>query len=191
MSTIEVWWIGIALAMDCFAVSVSSGISARKIIPGLMLTAILAFGLFQGAMLLGGYGSVFYFSNYLTIVGRWISVALLGFLGGKMVWDDIHPNKNEEKPNILTYKNIPILAIATSIDAMAVGVSFTFLQDVDWNFMMYVFAVVAFSSSLLSALGMGIGVVVGKKLHFPTSFIGGVILISIAIKIVIEYFTEI
>jgi putative Mn2+ efflux pump MntP len=74
---------------------------------------------------------------------------------------------------------------------MAVGVSFTFLQDVDWNFMMYVFAVVAFSSSLLSALGMGIGIVVGKKLQFPTSFIGGVILISIAIKIVIEYFTEI
>lgn len=190
MSTIEVWWIGIALAMDCFAISISTGISTRKVLPGLMLTAILAFGLFQGGMLLGGYGSVFYFSTYLTIVGRWISVALLGFLGGKMVWDDIHSKDDEEKPNILTYRNIPILAIATSIDAMAVGVSFTFLQNIDWYFMMYVFAVVAFCSSLLSTMGMGIGIIVGKKLHFPTSFIGGVILISIAIKIVIEYFTK-
>lgn len=188
MSTIEVWWIGIALAMDCFAISIACGISARKIVFGVMSVMILAFGLFQGGMLLAGYGCTSLLSGYLTMAGKWIAVALLTFLGGKMIWDDICPRR-KENASCLSYRQIPVLATATSIDALSVGVSFSCMQNMDWNQTLAASGVVAFCSFLLSAVGMGLGIFIGEKVNFPTSFIGGIILISIAIKMIIEYFT--
>lgn len=190
MSSIEVWWIGIALAMDCFAISVATGISSRKLLPGLMTTAILAFGIFQGGMFMAGYGGTSFFSEYFTIIGKWISVVLLVFLGTKMIWEDFHPQEKKHS-GMLTYRNIPLLAIATSLDAMAVGISFSFIQNAGWHYMLCISAVIAFCSSFLSIMGMGIGILVGEKLHFPTSFIGGIILICIAIKTVVEHIANI
>ncbi len=189
MSTIEIWWIGIALAMDCFAVSIASGIKARKIIAGVMLAMILAFGLFQGGFFLAGYAGTCFFSHYISTIGRWIAVGLLGFLGAKMIWDDVRPG-TQEHTSRLSYKAVPVLAIATSIDAMAVGVSFSCMEHMSQYRIAYAAAVITFCSSLLSAIGLALGIYIGEKVHFPTSFIGGIILIFIAIKMIIEYFTS-
>lgn len=189
MSTIEIWWIGIALAMDCFAVSIASGIKARKILIGIMASMILAFGLFQGGFFLTGYVGTCFISSHISAVGKWIAVGLLGFLGAKMIWDDVKPGASEETGR-LSYKTVPILAVATSIDALAVGVSFSCMENMSQYQIAYAAAVITFCSSLLSAIGLALGIYIGEKIHFPTSFIGGIILIFIAIKMIIEYFTQ-
>lgn len=188
MSTIEIWWIGIALAMDCFAVSIASGIKARRILIGIMMAMILAFGLFQGGFFLAGYVGTSLFSSYISTIGRWIAVGLLGFLGAKMIWDDVRPCTSEDT-GCLSYKSVPLLAIATSIDAMAVGVSFSCMEHMSQYRIAYATVVITFCSSLLSAVGLALGIYIGEKVCFPTSFIGGIILIFIAIKMIIEYFT--
>lgn len=188
MSTIEIWWIGIALAMDCFAISIAAGISSRKFLPALMIVMIVAFGMFQGGMELVGYKFTSLLSAHLTMIGKWIAVGLLTFLGAKMIWDDMH-SKEGEQIGFLTFRKIPILAIATSIDALAVGISFSCMQNMNGHKIMYATGVIAFCSSFLSAIGLALGIFIGEKIHFPTSFIGGIILIFIAVKMVIEYFT--
>lgn len=190
MSTIEIWWIGIALAMDCFAVSFSLGISARRVVLGVMAAMIVVFGLFQGLFFLAGYAGVSLVSPYITALGNWVAVALLTFLGAKMIWEDVRPSKSKESASSPSLRTVPLLAVATSIDALAVGVSFSCMPTMQPHRVAYATGVITFCSSLLTAVGLALGIYVGEKLHFPTSFMGGSILLFIALKMVMEYFIQ-
>jgi len=186
MSIIEIWLLAIALAMDCFTVSIAAGLSARKIILFPMITMILLFGLFQGGMTWIGYIGTSLFYQYFTSIDHWIAFALLSYLGGNMIWGSLHP-ENEHGGEILCYRKLPTLAIATSIDALAVGISFACMESMTQNSILIPVIIIGVCSSLFTILGLGIGIVAGKKLNLNVELIGGIILISIGIKILIEH----
>lgn len=186
MTAIEIWFLGIALAMDCFTVSIAAGLTQKKVVPDKMLAMILAFGLFQGGMTWIGYLGATLAHSLIESTDHWIAFVLLCYLGGKMIWESLKGNE-EEKNSLLTWMNIPTLAIATSIDALAVGVSFACADGISGNSIIYAVAVIAFCSSILTMVGLGIGLFAGKKLNFPVEAIGGVILIVIGVKILIEH----
>lgn len=188
MNATEIWLLGIALAMDCFTVSLVGGIVARRFIWRPMLTTALLFGLFQGGMMTAGYLGAFFFRNFLEPVDHWIAFLLLTYLGVRMIWDD--NQKEEEKTfNPLDYKVIFTLAIATSIDAMAVGISFAFLRADTWWSILHPAGIVGLVSFLFTLAGQGIGITAGRRLHLPVESLGGCILILIGVRILIEHLT--
>ena len=109
MSTLEIWLIGLALAIDCFAVCMTTGITTRRFVHDRMIVMALCFGLFQGGMTLLGFWGINFFSDYLKPVDHWIAFILLAYLGGQMIWDGLHP-KEEKRINLLSYRNIMAMA---------------------------------------------------------------------------------
>lgn len=186
MTAIEIWFLGIALAMDCFTVSIAAGLTQKKVISGKMLAMILAFGLFQGGMTWIGFTGASLAHNLIESTDHWIAFTLLCYLGGKMIWESLKGNE-KEKSSLLTWWNIPTLAVATSIDALAVGVSFACLDNISSSNIMNPVCIIALCSSLFTTAGLGIGIFAGKKLSFPVEAIGGLILIGIGVKILIEH----
>ena len=183
MTILELILLGIGLAMDCFAVSLSKGIAARKFYPtGLLITALF-FGLFQAGMPLIGYLAGTYFASLIAKVAPWIALALLGFIGGKMVKEHFSENDDEDHADAdYTLKTIVILAVATSIDALATGLLFVNASEILWTAV----AIIGICSFLFSVLGTTIGVTIGSRFRFPAELIGGLILIGIGLKIWIE-----
>ncbi|MBQ0075663.1 MAG: manganese efflux pump [Bacteroidales bacterium] len=184
MDCFSIILIGIGLAMDCFAVSISQGlvvdiheVFAKRQHPWLM--AVL-FGLFQGGMPLIGYyaGTLCrsFFSHYAGI----IALALLGWIGGKMIYESFQ--KDEPKPVDWSARNLIALAIATSIDALATGVIFIPCPESLWLGI----SIIALCSFIFSVAGYLIGVFVGSKFRLNVEMIGGLILIGIGLKIFIE-----
>lgn len=179
--------IGLALAMDCFAVSITAGTIAKRLVARPMLAMILAFGFFQGAMVLAGWYVSSLFSRILAPVDHWIAFALLSVIGIQMIREGFSP-KEEAKFNPFDYKVILTLAVATSIDAMAVGVSMAFMQlGNGWEAVAQPVIVIAALSSLLTIAGLGAGILAGRKIPFSMTPVGGIILIGIGIKIIIEH----
>ena len=189
MSVLTIILFSIGLAMDCFAVSVSKGLAvdlhevfAKRQHPWLM---VVLFGLFQGGMPLIGYyaGTIFrdFFSRYAGI----IALLLLGYIGGKMIWESGQRNKEEgqrNKEEDFSLKTLFILAIATSIDALATGVIFIPHPESLWLGI----SIIALGSFIFSIAGYLIGVFVGSKFKLNVELIGGLILIAIGLKIFIE-----
>ena len=187
MSTLEIWLIGLALAIDCFAVCMTTGITTRRFVHDRMIVMALCFGLFQGGMTLLGFWGINFFSDYLKPVDHWIAFILLAYLGGQMIWDGFHP-KEEKGINLLSYRNIMAMAIATSIDAFAIGISFACLDGVyDYTNILFPIAIIAICSFLLSIVGLCLGISLGKKTNWPVEIAGGTILIIIGIKTLIEH----
>lgn len=187
MHITEAILLGLALAMDCFTVSITSGSIAKRIVPHPMLTMILLFGLFQGGMVTIGWYVSNLFSHILAPVDHWIAFGLLAFIGIQMIREGKRGEKEEPRFNPLSYKVIFTLAVATSIDAMAVGVSMAFMQLNTWHSICMPVIVIAVISSLLTVCGLFTGITIGRKIPFSTAPIGGVILIGIGIKIIIEH----
>lgn len=186
MSNWEIWLLGIALAMDCFSVSIAAGISAQRWIRNSMTAMMILFGIFQAGMTLLGYLGISLFSNLLQSIDHWIAFGLLCYLGIRMIYESF--KKEEEKSfNLLDYKVIVTMAIATSIDALAVGISFGCLYDGQLNAIAYPVCVIGLCSTMFSALGLSIGIKVGKKTPLPAEAFGGVVLMAIGIKILIEH----
>lgn len=184
MNQLEIWWTGIALAMDCMAVSVAASVGARRFLAGLMSALSVSCGLFQGAFFLAGKAGTDSLIPNLSQSGYWLAVAVLCLLGAKMLYD-AKKEDGEEKALLLTARNIPLLAIATSIDALAVGVSFTCFPHTQACSATYAAGVIAFCSFLLSAAGLALGLYLGKKKSFPTTFVGGIILLALALKMAV------
>lgn len=179
--------LGLALAMDCFAVSITSGSIVKRIMVRPMLTMTLCFGLFQGGMVIAGWFVSSLFSSILAPIDHWIAFGLLSIIGIQMIREGFSP-KEETKFDPLDYKVILTLAIATSIDAMAVGVSMAFMQIGNgWSAILQPAYIIALISSLLTVIGLGIGIFVGRKIPFCMTPVGGLILIGIGIKIIIEH----
>ena len=187
MDILSIILISIGLAMDCFAVSTAKGLQHARWSMWAVLMAIL-FGLFQGGMPLIGYFAGTIFADFFSRFAPWIALLLLTFIGGKMVWESREQeteNKKQETGNSeqgWSVWNLIVLAIATSIDALATGVIFIPVPEVLW----LAIGVIAFTSFAFSIAGYLIGVFVGKRFKLNVELIGGLILIGIGLKIFIE-----
>ena len=188
MSLFELFVLAVGLSMDAFAVSVCKGLSMRKITLKNAGIVGLYFGGFQAGMPLIGYFLGLQFKNYIMSVDHWIAFILLGFLGIKMIQeamskDDDEDNKIEDENEMLSFKNMSILAVATSIDALAVGITLAFLQ-VDIVPAVSFIGIITF---VLSMVGVKIGNVFGVKYKSKAELVGGIILIFMGVQILLEH----
>lgn len=187
MDLISIILIGIGLAMDCFAVSTTKGLCQGRWCKEALLMAFL-FGLFQGGMPLIGYYTGTLFSTFFSRFAPWIALGLLGFIGGKMIVEGVKdtPDPLSKGDSCEMHKgwslgNTLMLAVATSIDALATGVIFIPVPECLWLGV----GIIALTSFLFSIMGYEIGRRVGK-LKVNVELIGGIILVTIGLKIFIE-----
>lgn len=180
MGIVELFVLAVGLSMDAFAVSICKGLSLGKIEKKHMCIAGAWFGGFQALMPLIGYFLGSLFAEMITRYAHWIAFALLLFLGGKMVKEAF--DKEEEMDNSMTAASMFLLAVATSIDALAVGVTFAFLKVAIIPAVSFI-GIITF---LFSAAGVKIGSIFGMKYRAKAEICGGVILILIGIKILLE-----
>ena len=186
MSFFEVLMIGVGLSMDAFAASVCKGLSMRRASAENILLIGVFFGGFQALMPLIGYFLGKQFEDYIVSVDHWIAFALLAFIGGKMIADVVRDGGEEEsavKEDRLRLREILMLALATSIDALAVGISFAFLKVE----IISAVATIGLTTLLPSALGVVIGHGFGARYKNKATLAGGVILILIGTKILLEH----
>jgi len=175
--------IAVGLAMDCFAVSIAQGLGTNvrdvKQQPKVLLMAFL-FGLFQGGMPLIGYFAGTLFADFFSRYAPWIALILLAFIGGKMIIESF--KKKEKHTANWTLRFLLLMAVATSIDALATGVIFIPVPERLWLGI----SLIACVSFLFSILGCIIGSVLGTRFKLNVELIGGLILIGIGIKIWVE-----
>ena len=190
LSFLDIALLSVALAMDCFTVSIVCGISCRRWMPRLMLQMSVLFGVFQALMPLIGWLGTSLFSQYLEAVDHWIAFGLLSFLGGRMIRESVSSGNNEEHhsiPSALTTQLL--LAVATSIDALAIGISFActgYKTVAQLSFPLVVIGVGSFLCSVLgNRLGIRFGIAIRRKLN-PELF-GGLVLIFIGIKVLLTH----
>ena len=186
MSFIEILLIGIGLSMDAFSVSLCKGLTTKQFSWKMALICGLWFGVFQALMPVIGYFLGEQFEQYITEVDHWIAFGLLFLIGANMIREALskkeQPNQKTED-NSLGFKTMLLLAIATSIDALAVGISFACIQVKIWSSVLIIGA----TTFLFSVLGVKIGNVFGSKFEKGAGIIGGIILILIGLKILLEH----
>ena len=183
MSLWELFMIAVALSMDAFAVAVCKGLSIRRAGLKYSLTVGLYFGAFQGLMPLLGYLLGVNFQNTITSVDHWIAFILLGGIAINMIREALKKDEEENLDSSLTPRSMLPLAVATSIDALAVGVTFAFLKVSIVPAVSFI-GVVTF---ILSAIGVKIGNVFGARYKSKAELFGGVVLILIGVKILLEH----
>lgn len=181
----ELFLIGVGLSMDAFAVSVCKGLGMSKVNKKQTLLIGLFFGGFQAFMPFVGWVLGTQFKQYITAFDHWVAFILLSFIGGKMIWEVFHPDEDMEegKDQPFLLKELLMLAIATSIDALAVGIIFA-LQQYPILEAISIIGVVTF---LLSVLGVYIGNFFGSRYKNKAELAGGIILIGIGLKILLEH----
>ncbi|MEG1684440.1 MAG: manganese efflux pump MntP family protein [Bacteroides sp.] len=187
MSNIEIWLLAIGLAMDCLAVSIASGIILKKIDWRTMLTMSFFFGFFQAAMPFIGWLGANYFSQFIQDVDHWVAFALLLFLGGKMIIESFKDEDCKKDFDPSSLKVILALSIATSIDALAVGISFAFLGMNTVSSILSPILIIGFVSFMLSLCGLLFGIFCGNRRNLRVELWGGIILVAIGTKILIEH----
>lgn len=188
MGFVELLLTGVSLAMDAFAVSVCKGLGMKKI--NWMHTFVIAlfFGGFQAIMPLIGWAVGSLFADYIAAIDHWIAFALLAFIGAKMLWGAFHEDVGSsgeavEAADKLDLKELVMLAIATSIDALAVGVTLAFLGV---NIVEAI-AVIGAVTFVISFAGVAIGNQFGSRFERPATIAGGVVLILLGVKILVEH----
>lgn len=184
MNTVELLLLGLALAMDAFAVSLSKGVSLRKITFKTAFIIALTFGLFQGLMPVLGFLLGERFEGLMSQFNHWIAFILLALIGLKMLKEAFSEEEDEELESRLDPKELILLGIATSIDAMAVGVSLAFLK-VDLATSAFIIFLVTF---LLCFIGVNVGNLAGTKYQKKAEILGGIVLILIGLKTLLDHF---
>lgn len=178
---------GAGLSMDAFAVSICKGLSMRKVNKKQSLVIGLFFGGFQALMPFIGWLLGSRFEQYITSIDHWIAFILLGFIGGKMVVEAIR--EKDEAVEVrkmdppLDFKEMFILAIATSIDALAVGITFAFLQVP----IVEAVSIIGITTFVISVIGVYVGNFFGNRYKKKAELAGGIILILIGLKILLEH----
>lgn len=193
----ELFMIAIGLSMDAFAVSICKGLGMHRL--DVRQGAIIAafFGGFQALMPVLGWALGSQFAQFVTAVSHWVAFALLAFVGGKMLWDALR-NEEDEEPGVaprgwdgaagtavpaqLDIRELFILAVATSIDAFAVGVSFAFLDVA----IAPSAALIGVTTFALAFVGVAIGHQFGRRWERPATFVGGLVLVAIGLKVLLE-----
>lgn len=187
MTGLENWLIALGLAMDCLAVSIASGIILKKVQWKSMLVMALFFGFFQGFMPFLGWLGASRFSHLIENVDHWIAFFILLFLGGRMIWESFKEEECKKEFNPSSLKVVLTLAVATSLDALAVGVSYAFLGIKSVDAIVSPICVIAFVSFVMSLFGLFFGIFFGCKRNLKVELWGGLILIAIGVKILIEH----
>lgn len=183
MSFWEILLLAVGVSMDAFAVSIGKGLSAQRASWREALTVGLWFGGFQALMPVIGYYLGISFADLVTKVDHWIAFGLLLLIGGNMIREALQPEDEKTAGTSFGFKTMLVLAIATSIDALAVGISFAFLGTNLWRAIL----IIGLTTFAFSAVGLLIGKKVGSRFHAGAEILGGVILIAIGIKILIEH----
>lgn len=185
MSLSILFMTAVGLSMDAFAVAICKGLSVKKAKINHMLITGLYFGLFQAAMPLIGYFVGKQFSQYIERFDHWIAFVLLGLIGANMIREALSKDDDEEECNAsFGFKAMFPMAIATSIDALAVGVTYALLPDVN---IVPAVSFIGITTFLFSFAGVKIGNVFGARFKSKAELAGGIILILIGIKILLEH----
>ena len=182
MGLFELVLVGFGLAMEAFAVAIGKGLNTRRIVPRQDLITGLWFGGFQALMPIVGYLLGCSFSSSVESIDHWIAFTLLAIIGLNMIREAIWGDEEHADADF-GVRNMFIMAVATSIDALAVGVSIAFLASDIWVAALII-GVITF---LMSALGVVIGHSIGARLGGMAALLGGIILIAIGTKILIEH----
>lgn len=183
MEIVSVILIAVGLAMDCFAVSITTGISVKKHRIRRAAMIALSFGFFQGFMPILGWLAGLGLKDFITGVDHWIAFGLLSFIGAKMIYESVRLKKEKDEKSAFNGYLVLILSIATSIDALAVGVSFAFLHVS----IVIPVLVIAGIAAALSFAGFFVGQKLGHFFENRIEILGGLILIGIGLKILIEH----
>ena len=184
MGILELIILAIGLAMDAFAVSICKGLAMKK--TGIKECTIVGlwFGGFQAAMPLIGYFLGKAFEKYITSLDHWIAFILLALIGAMMIKESVE--KDEEADASLSVKTMVVMAIATSIDALAIGISFGVLPDVNITLAVALIGIITLA---LCMVGVKVGNIFGAKYKSKAEFAGGIILVLLGTKILIEHLT--
>jgi len=185
---VELLLIAVGLSMDAFAVAICAGLSMKMATMKKSLIVGLYFGLFQATMPIAGYFLAIQFSDKIMAFDHWIAFVLLAIIGGKMILESLKKEPNTDDSNnakeiSLRSSSMLPLAVATSIDAMAVGISFAFLDVEIWSSASYI----GITTLILSMIGVKIGNLFGLRLKSKSELAGGVILVLIGLKILLEH----
>jgi len=183
MGILEIILIAIGLSMDAFAVSVTLGLSVKKLKMKEVLLPGIYFGSFQALMPLVGYFSGVYFASKIHFLDHWIAFVLLALIGGKMIKDSFEKDEEKVKGNPFQFVTLLLLAVATSIDALAVGVAFAFLDVAIWTTIL----IIGFTTFCISLIGVKVGNICGAKYKSKAEFLGGAVLVLLGFKILIEH----
>ena len=183
MDIISIILIAVGLAMDAFAVSIASGISIKQNRKRAAITMAAFFGGFQMLMPAVGYAVGLTFKDLITAVDHWVAFGLLAFIGGKMIYDAVAAKEECKEDKNLKMKVLLTLSVATSIDALMVGLSFAFLQ----TSILLPVAVIGAVTFGLSCVGFFFGCALGHIFGNKIKIVGGLILIAIGLQILLEH----
>lgn len=183
MGILELLVLAVGLSMDAFAVAVCKGLSTKEVKWKHYLVVGVWFGGFQALMPTVGYILGSSFEKYIKSVDHWVAFVLLAFIGGNMLKDGLS-KQTETTDASFSFRSMFLLAIATSIDALAVGITFALLPDVNVSFAVLFIGVITF---ILSAVGLKVGNLFGLRYKNKAEIAGGVILILIGVKILLEH----
>lgn len=187
MDLLSILLIAFGLAMDSFAVSISRGICTKNLLSSQAIKLALVFGLFQGAMPAIGYFVGQFFADTIKMIDHWVAFFILGIIGVKMIIESLKKEdcKCDDKcaADNFQLKFLATLAIATSIDALAAGLIFTPFPDK----ILLAVIIIGLVTFIMSFLGIKLGFLFGSKLKFNFEMVGGIVLILIGTKILIEH----
>ena len=188
MGLLELFLIAVGLSMDAFAVSVCKGLSVRTLKAKHAVICGLYFGGFQLLMPLIGFALGVRFQSLITSIDHWIAFVLLAWIGGNMIRESRAEEEEDEQPSDgqVKHKELLVLAVATSIDALAVGVTFS-MVELSVSIWLAV-CLIGCTTFLISLGGVYVGNVFGAKYKNKAEFVGGTILILIGVKIILEHF---
>ena len=182
MNILTLLLLALSLAMDCFAVSCTAGLTQPNLKWRNILLFSFSFGFFQAMMPLLGYLLGVTISQFISRFAPWIAFAILTFIGGKMIWEAVRDN-GETMVDMTSLKRVLILSVATSIDALAVGFSFSLLEDTSISLTVIMIGIVSF---LASIIGYNLSRILGKRMKANIAeIVGGIVLIGIGIHILL------
>jgi len=175
--------IALGLSMDAFAVSLSAGFINKNLKRRYFFISSLSFGLFQGFMPLIGWYLGITLSKFINTVDHWIAFILLIIIGARMIYESSHLNKKEVNIDLSNFNNLMILSVATSIDALSIGISLSFLKVSIYKPALMI-GVITF---IISLIGVFLGVIIGKFFGKKMGIVGGVLLILIGLRILFSH----
>ena len=183
MTFLELLLIAVGVSMDAFSVSICKGLTTKRFSLKMALTCGLWFGAFQALMPVVGFFLGAQFARFIESVDHWIAFGLLFLIGANMIREAIVSKEDSKQTNALDFRTMLLLAVATSIDALAVGVSFACIQVELWSSV----ALIGLTTFVFSVVGVKIGNVFGTKFKKNAEVFGGIILILIGLKILLEH----
>ena len=188
MSVVEIFLLGVGLSMDAFSVAICKGLAMGKVNKKQCFIIALFFGGFQALMPLIGWALGSTFADKIVVFDHWIAFILLAYIGGKMIVDAVKEWKEEDKVEELDppldLKELLLMAIATSIDALACGVTFSFTENFN---ILRAIGIIGCTTFVISAGGVYIGNIFGSKYKAKATLAGGLILVFLGLKIILEH----